>query len=94
MWNDLRDPFSQQNRPRIFQIQKAISAMSQEDQSVSSYFTTLKGLWYDIHIYRPLPVCLCGKCSCGVLKTLTKYYHQEYVLQFLIELNESFSHVK
>jgi len=28
MWNDLRDCFSQQNGPQIFQIQKAISAMS------------------------------------------------------------------
>jgi hypothetical protein len=28
MWNDLRDRFSQQNGPQIFQIQKAISAMS------------------------------------------------------------------
>jgi hypothetical protein len=68
--------------------------MSQEDQSVSSYFTALKGLWDELLIYRPLPVCLCGKCSCGVLKTLTEYHHQEYVLQFLIGLNESFSHVK
>jgi len=94
MWNDLRDRFSQQNGPRIYQIQKAISAMSQEDQSVSSYFTSLKGLWDELLIYRPLPVCLCGKCSCGVLKTLTDYHHQEYVLQFLMGLNESFSHVK
>jgi hypothetical protein len=31
MWNDLRDRFSQQNGPRIFQIHKAISAMTQDD---------------------------------------------------------------
>jgi hypothetical protein len=94
MWNDLRDPFSQQNRPRIYQIQKAISAMSQEDQSVSSYFTALKGLWDELLIYHPLPICIYGKCSYGVLKTLTDYHHQEYVLQFLMGLNKSFSHVK
>jgi len=29
-----------------------------------------------------------------VLKTLIEYHHQEYVLQFLMGLNESFSHVK
>jgi hypothetical protein len=68
--------------------------MSQEDKSVSNYFTFLKGLWDELLIYRPLSVCLCGKCSCGVLKTLTEYHHQEYVLQFLMGLNESFSHVK
>lgn len=68
--------------------------MSQEDLSVSSYFTALKGLWDELLIYRPLPICLCGKCSCCVLKTLTDYHHQEYVLQFLMGLYESFSHVK
>jgi hypothetical protein len=94
MWNDLRDRFSQQNGPRIFQIQKAISSMSQEDKSISSYFNALKGLWDELLIYRPLLVCLCGKCSCRVLKTLAEYHHQEYVLQFLMGLNESFSHVK
>jgi hypothetical protein len=95
MWNDLRDRFSQQNGPRIFQIHKAISALSQEDKSVSSYFTALKGQWDELLIYLPLPVCLCEKCSCGVLKTLTEYHHQEYVLQFLMGLNESFSdHMK
>ncbi|XP_062158595.1 uncharacterized protein LOC133866045 [Alnus glutinosa] len=53
MWNDLRDRFSQQNGPQIFQVQKAISAMSQEDQSVSSYFTAHKGLWDEcIVLYR------------------------------------------
>ncbi|XP_059442162.1 uncharacterized protein LOC132174541 [Corylus avellana] len=51
MWNDLRDRFSQQNGPRIFQIQKAISAITQENQS-------------------------------------------EYILQFLMGLNDSFSHVR
>jgi hypothetical protein len=94
MWNDLRDRFSQENGPRIFQIHKAISAVSREDKSVSSYFTALKGLWDELLIYRPLLVCLCGKFSYGVLKTLTEYHHKEYVLQFLMGLNESFSHVK
>jgi hypothetical protein len=94
MWNDLRDRFSQHNGPRIFQIQKPISVMTQDDQSVSSYFTTLKSLWDELLIYRPLPICHCGKCYCGVLKTLNEYHHQEYVLQFVMGLNESFSHVK
>jgi hypothetical protein len=68
--------------------------MSQEDQSASNYFTSLKGLWDELLIYRPLPVCLCGKCSCGALKTLTEYNQQKYLLQFLMGLNESFLHVK
>jgi hypothetical protein len=60
MWNDLKDRFSQQNGPRIFQIQKSISDLRQENLSVSSYFTILKGLWDELIHYKPLPPCTCG----------------------------------
>jgi hypothetical protein len=89
MWRDIKDRFSQQNGPRIFQIQKAISALSQDNLSVSSYFTSLKGLWDELLNYRPLPAC-----SCGAMKTLVEYQHQEYVFQFLMGLNDSFSYVR
>jgi hypothetical protein len=44
MWNDLKDRFSQKNGPRIFQLHKAISSHSQQNLTVSEYFTRLKGL--------------------------------------------------
>ncbi|KAF5463803.1 hypothetical protein F2P56_013935 [Juglans regia] len=39
VWKDLQERFSQRNRPRIFQLKKAISSLTQEQQSVSDYFT-------------------------------------------------------
>jgi hypothetical protein len=45
-------------------------------------------------MYRPIPICLCGKCTCGGVKTLSEYHQQEYILQFLMGLNDSFSHVR
>jgi hypothetical protein len=44
MWNDLQDHFSQHNGPRVFQLQKAISSLSQENSYVSTYFTAMKRL--------------------------------------------------
>jgi hypothetical protein len=44
IWNDLQDRFSQHNGPRIFQLQKSISPLSRENNSVSAYFTAMKGL--------------------------------------------------
>lgn len=42
MWLDFKDRFSQQNSPSIFELHKAISSLSQENESVSTYFTSLK----------------------------------------------------
>jgi hypothetical protein len=39
MWLDLKERFSQKNGPRVFQLQKSIYVLSQENPSVSSYFT-------------------------------------------------------
>jgi hypothetical protein len=89
MWNDIKERFSQSNGPCIFQLQKAISALSQNNDSVSSYYTSLKGLWDELNNYCPLPLC-----SCGASHTVTEYQHREYVFQFLMGLNESFSHIR
>lgn len=87
--SDIKDRFSQSNGPRIFQLQKAISVLSQNNQFVSSYYTSLKGLWDELNNYRPLPLC-----SCGTSRVVLEYQHQEYVFQLLMGLNESFSHIK
>lgn len=89
MCEDIKDRFSQSNRHWIFQIQKAISALSQNNQSVSSYYTSLKGLWDELNNYDPLTLC-----SCGTSRIVLEYQHQEYVFQFLMGLNESFSHIR
>ncbi|XP_040987810.1 uncharacterized protein LOC121235530 [Juglans microcarpa x Juglans regia] len=39
MWLELKERFSQGNRPRIFELQAAISALYQEHSDVSTYFT-------------------------------------------------------
>jgi hypothetical protein len=89
MWNDLKDRFSQQNGPRIFQIQKSISDLRQENLSMSSYFTILKGLWDEWIHYKPLP-----PCTCGTMKVHNEYQQQEHVMQFLMGLNESYAHTR
>lgn len=42
VWEDLRERFDKVNRMRIFQIHRAIAALSQGTDSVSAYFTKLK----------------------------------------------------
>ncbi|KAF5460192.1 hypothetical protein F2P56_020078 [Juglans regia] len=85
VWNDLRERFSIQNAPRIFQLTKSISALTQDEESISQYYNKLKGLWDELEIYEPMP-----SCTCGAVKTLLDYTHRSKVMQFLNGLHESF----
>jgi hypothetical protein len=89
MWTDLQDRFSQLNGPRIFQLQQNMSSLSQNNDSVSTYFTALKGLWDELDNHQPLPCC-----TCGAMKILQAKHQRQYVYQFLMGLNESFSHIR
>uniref|UniRef100_A0A2N9HKX8 Integrase catalytic domain-containing protein n=1 Tax=Fagus sylvatica TaxID=28930 RepID=A0A2N9HKX8_FAGSY len=75
--------------PRIFEIQKSISTLSQDQSSVSNYYTRLKSLWDELNNFRSIP-----DCSCGALKVLLDNKQHEYVMQFLMGLNDSFTHVR
>jgi len=44
VWEDLGERFSQSNAPRIFEIQRDIAYLKQEQLSVSSYYSRLKDL--------------------------------------------------
>lgn len=51
VWEDLRERFSQGNAPQIFEIQREIACLRQEQMSVSAYYTKLKGLWDELALY-------------------------------------------
>ena len=83
VWLDLKDRFTQKNRPRIFELNKAIASLNQKQSSVSAYFTNLKSLWEELASYHNLPIC-----PCGVTKDIHEIFHQEHVLQFLMGLDD------
>jgi hypothetical protein len=41
IWSDLKDRFSHRNGQRIFQLQKSLSTLTQDNMPVSQYFTRL-----------------------------------------------------
>jgi RNAse (barnase) inhibitor barstar len=89
VWIDLKERFSLKNGPRIYQIQKSIFALSQENLSIGAYFTKLKALWDELSNYIHIPLC-----SCGSLITIQEYFQHEYVFQFLVRLNDRYSHIR
>jgi hypothetical protein len=89
MWKDLHERYSQSNGPRIFQLQKSISCLTQGANSVSVYYTQLKSLWDELSSFRPIP-----ECTCRGLKVLLDFHNQEYVYHFLMGLHESFAQIR
>ncbi|XP_068643006.1 uncharacterized protein [Aristolochia californica] len=92
IWLDLWDRFQQRNDQRFFQLKRELMNLHQDKDSVSTYFTKLKTIWEELSNYRPN--CSCGTCSCGGVKNLTDFHHMEYIMSFLMGLDDSFSQVR
>jgi len=80
VWEDLHERFSQSNAPRIFEIQRDIACLRQEQLSVSTYYTKLKGLWDELASYNDT--------------VHGTQQEQQKLMQFLMGLNESYSAIR
>ncbi|XP_042984118.1 uncharacterized protein LOC122313306 [Carya illinoinensis] len=89
VWSDLRERFSIKNAPRIFQLTKAVSSLTQDTDSVSIYYNKLKGYWDELEVYEPMPLC-----TCGSVKALMEYHHCHKVMQFLMGLQDSYDAIR
>ena len=85
MWIELQNLFSQGNGPKIYNLQKEISHISQNQMLVSEYYTKFKRLWDQLLNFEPLP-----ECSCGAMKLQSTSHNKAYVMRFLIGLNEKY----
>ena len=93
VWKKLQTMFSQGKDLRIYQLQKDLASSSQGELSMSDYFISLSILWDEIQNYEPLPLCSCEKCTCHVNEKISNLHHREAVMQLLMGLNDSFSHI-
>lgn len=82
VWEDLQNRFSQSNAPRIFQIEKEIACLAQDQMTVAAYYTKLKKLWDELGSYND------AVCTCGANNKRRK------MMQFLMGLNESYSAIR
>lgn len=89
VWNDLHDRFHQSNVPRIFQIKQQLMNLCQGSMDINNYFTKLKTLWDELKNFQPVPTC-----DCGGMQLWIDHLEQEYVIQFLMGLNYSYSGIR
>ncbi|KAF5445279.1 hypothetical protein F2P56_034343 [Juglans regia] len=94
IWEELKTKSLQSDGPRVFSLEKSLSYISKGSKSVTEYFNDFKTLWDEYISYRPIPSYRCGtldRCSCDILKNLTKRQQSDYVMKFLIGLHDSYS---
>ena len=89
IWQDLHTRFKQQNGPRLFQLKKDLMNLVQGSMSVIAYFTKLKSIWEELKTHKPV-----SSCTCGGAKSLMEYDEVEFVLSFLMGLNDCYSHIR
>lgn len=95
VWKDLRSHFSQGNRVRIAELQHQLYNLKQGGLSVTDFFTQLKIMWEELENYRPIPLCTCAvRCTCDSNRNARVFRGGNYVMRFLMGLNENYSMVK
>lgn len=94
VWRELGERYGQSNKARLFQAQKEVSCLSQDDLDIASYFNKAKKLWDEFSAASISPRCSCGKCKCDINSQLQGYFQEQKLIQFLMGLNESNTHVR
>ncbi|XP_042954529.1 uncharacterized protein LOC122290927 [Carya illinoinensis] len=89
LWTELEQHFAQNNGPRIYELKQSIHNLTQGDDSVSLYFSKLKGLLDELLNFEFIPSCLCG-----AMKLVLENQQRDWMMKFLMGLNVSFSNIK
>lgn len=86
IWNDFHMHFHQNNGPKVFQLKKDLLNCNQGSLSVSKHFIKIKDLWEELGEYKPIHTC-----NCDGVQPLVGFFQQEYIVTFLMGLNDSFA---
>ena len=63
LWTEIKDRFSEGNRPRIQEIKAELAHCRQGNLSVIEYYGKLQMLWEDMANYDKVVTCKCGRRS-------------------------------
>ncbi|XP_041017107.1 uncharacterized protein LOC121259546 [Juglans microcarpa x Juglans regia] len=89
LWLELEQRFAQNNGPRIYELKQSINSLVQGDDSVSLYFSKLKGLLDELLNFEVIP-----SCTCGAMKNVLENQQRDWTMKFLMGLHDSFTNIK
>ncbi|KAJ0924722.1 putative retrotransposon gag domain, retrotransposon Copia-like protein [Helianthus annuus] len=93
IWSDLLERFGKDSAPRAYELRPQIAETRQDGTSVSVYYTKLRSLWDESQSIKPIPVCSCTGCSCGLSKKM-EYQEKERLYEFLMGLDTDFAVIR
>ncbi|KAL2228756.1 UNVERIFIED_CONTAM: hypothetical protein Sindi_1855300, partial [Sesamum indicum] len=79
------------NGPLIYQLQRELSSMVQQDLSLTAYLTNVTKLWNELNCLAPAPKCKCGDCTSGINKQIDELTSLTQLMQFLMGVYETFN---
>ncbi|KAL0303759.1 UNVERIFIED_CONTAM: Retrovirus-related Pol polyprotein from transposon RE2 [Sesamum radiatum] len=91
LWIAIHARYGRSNGPMVYQLQREISIVSQQDLDLTTYLTKVTKLWNELSCFKPAPRCKCGACTCGVNKEIEDDMASTQLVQFLMGLHESFN---
>ncbi|XP_020546985.1 uncharacterized protein LOC110011335 [Sesamum indicum] len=94
LWIELEARYGESHNPMIYQLQREIREITQENMSVTEYYTKLKRLWDELMCLAPAPKCICTGCTCGVNKAMAEMSASNHLIQFLVGLNNVYDQAR
>ncbi|XP_056688606.1 uncharacterized protein [Spinacia oleracea] len=93
LWKELTERFGQSNGPLIYQLEKEIENLTQQNMTIVTCYGKLKKLWDEMQNLRAFPTCSCGamlQCSCNFMKKVAEFEEEDKMMKFLLGLNGGF----
>ncbi|KAL3350756.1 hypothetical protein AABB24_023268 [Solanum stoloniferum] len=93
IWKELEDIFGQSNGAMFYQLKKKLSDPQQGVSDIAGYYTKVKRIWDELDSLDTCNYCTC-ECSCGGKGKTLKSHHVGRIIQFLMELNDTYLGVR
>ena len=90
LWDEIAERYGQTNGPLIYQLEREITVLMQENSTIAAYFNKMKRIWDELRSIDPTPKCNCGamtQCKCNLFKRIQDLEARNHLMQFLVGLN-------
>ncbi|KAK6115273.1 hypothetical protein DH2020_007542 [Rehmannia glutinosa] len=94
VWEELKTRYVRSDCPRVFQLERSLSSISQGNNSIATYYNQFKGLWDEYISFRPIPKCSCGQCNCNIPFLMAATQQSDSIMKFLVGLYESYAPIR
>lgn len=96
LWKEIEERYAESNAPLIYQLQRDLSNIKQENLNVASYYSKLKKVWDELQAIEGLPACNCGDFvhSCELIKRMLDRDSTTKLMQFLMGLNDAYENMR